>query len=137
MEKTKFHYFLPTNQQLTYLIVIDAHNRYAHSGLNSTITLLHEQWFGLQSSFLLASRRFISWRSLVSMMISENATCSQSAARELTRPSHSVKLLYNTKKPAEYEVEWYNVVHPKSSPLVWWMMGETTSSYYILLKRWT
>lgn len=30
-EMTTFHYFLPTNQQLTYLIVIDAHNRCAHA----------------------------------------------------------------------------------------------------------
>ncbi|XP_052699402.1 uncharacterized protein LOC128176925 [Crassostrea angulata] len=222
MDKTKFPYLLPTYHRLTHLIIVDTHNKHAHASLNSTITLLHEQYWiprirqrvkgilrgciscrkvigksyqapeppplpkdrlqmkppftvtGIdfagplyvkdklgenskayiclftcastralhlelvpnltQSSFLLAFRRFISRRSLPSIMISDNATTFQSASKEIIRSSHAENV---HQKLAEYGVQWKFI--PSRAPWYggWWerLIGLTKTSLLKVLGR--
>ena len=44
-ENTKFQYLIPANHTLTKLIVIDAHERSLHSGLNATLTYVRQSYW--------------------------------------------------------------------------------------------
>ena len=78
-----------------------------------------------EENFLQAFRRFVGRKSLPRLMISDNTSTYQSAAKELEKMFSSTTLSEQLTKQG---TTW-QLVHTQKSTMVWWLLGKAHWAY--------